>query len=699
MMNVNVKGNGMNGVNGGNNMNWLEEQIVKAEAKRANELVENCVNEVVKEFGLQMPLDEKELKELAWKADEHVGKVIGYYLALEMSRVGATTVAGDILMAIRTMADLEKVIDVEKVKLGSNKVEGFVYSAVFGSDADTAVIEGRIGGKTQIAVVTRAKAELIIEDRLAKLDVEAMRELDEELDADGYNPAIRMFVEDITLVLRACQEIEIDITKDKSLKRILDLVGMIAYGAYVWSQKFKAVKATDNMKELRLARVEDNEAELKYELKVGIYNAEVTSSSVEIKESEELGLGIEDNMSKLQKALLNNYLTNITSPLLGIAKHAGTDVVIDKVLNDLNTFDKGVTAIAEDMAVATRVAKAYMNNLNFDESVEKEVKNDLHNDMAAVLQNTHARAYYASPFYGEAKKQGLGSEAEVFSTLVVGSELFGYNETTKSYGFTSSQHISVVRRYERYEYLQLIADPDKRRFSTQTYKAYGVAADLEIPQGFVVEVEDGKIYKAGDRTNSLGMVLNVKLEQAKQGRFLVLERDENGQAIIRDCRTLNSLRSGDETNMILAEVELNDIDGEFDLNSLVKKQNMTEEEFAQVDRNRKEYLETVIQVANDCGMHYNYAANAFVINAVDGYDALNFECTNGKFMNQSLKAMYMGDTATTVDNITKAGITVEKYTQLRDKVLTERATKDWTLKEVFFVKNKLGLVLEPVANN
>lgn len=653
-----------------NGVNARREELIGAAALAASKI--NQIGNV---------LTNAEVTELVWTLEEHVGNIIGHYYADEASLVGMTTWAGEILMAIRTAEDVLNAIAPDFLAKDGKGTKA--YTSQF-TDEDMAVLTGCRGLKLKAVVV---KGE-----EVAKKILKALKEWDV---VNAEKEEVFAFVLDMARMIRSCQEIEIDITKDKTLTRFMELVKMIAPGAYILTNKFKT-RATrtnpglvTNIRDLRSVRLDKDRAEINYNLSVGhlsytVGTEEISPEVVDCSEVTCEGVvktvdkamvegSIVDDASKFQEQLMDKSMPLFRN-VVEMARMATTDYVITDVKEaiDNNTMEFALKDLAIEMAPMTKAIGDYDRILTFSNVGDKKGQQEY---MSNVLRNTYRRLYSShNSVYTAMTKEALAAKGtnfkEEFSRVVVASELCKYNVEKKEYEFELKHEIPVVKRYCRAEYLTLAVEEANSEFIVNNYKAYGVFEETEEGE---VTIAGRTIVKDGE---VVGRVITDKLAKKVDGRKFFLEKTEDGFNIVEKM-SIQAMRTFPVMDDVLVTMDIVEF-GEFTKERLSFTGKPATQELLDL---REEYIQELRAdlTSEDINIVFDYDKNAFVDVHEDG----NIVMPLGK-KSDCWRDMLQGLT-------TKVNLTPEDNKSFKAKAVKEN--KAYAIKEVFLTGNKVAVIV------
>ena len=668
MKNFNAMEMMINGVN-----NYKMEKAAKiAEAAAKINDIGNVLNDVEKES-------------LYWTIDTHIGNIIGHYYADEASLVGMTTWAGELIMAIRTAEDVKKIINPDFLKKKGRTHKA--YESQF-TDEDIAILEGCRGLKTKAVVVKGEEVAKKILDALETWDID-----------NATNEEVFLFVLDMTRMIRSCQEIEIDITKDKSLVRFMELVAMIAPGAYILSNKFKTrAKGLNpglvtNIKELRgvdITNPQLNKNDLKFKLSIGHLNYVVGTNTSDEEDFSVIG-ECQDVVKTINKAMVNDGVVDCASvfqeelmdktvPLLGrileVAKMSDIDFVISETRDMINTgaIDSKLIDLAKEMAPVTKAVGDYDRILNISNADDKKGKIK---HMSDILRNTYRRLHSAhNSAYSVMTKEKLEAQGydfkEMFSRLVVASELCKYNAEKHDFDFDSKHALTTINKYCRAEYLTLAVDENLNEFISGEHKAYGVHENTEDGE---VKVVGRNIVKDGE---IVGRLITDKLNREVDGRKFYLEkRDE--EFILVEKMSIQAMRMFPSIEDVLVTIDLVEY-GEYTKEKLsFGKENITQ---SKLDL-REAYIQELRMdlTSDEVNLMFDYNKNAFVDVYEDGEIVMPLG-KNSETWRNMLQRLY-----------TKANLTPAQNKEYKKNAAKERIP--YIVKDAFLTGNKIALVVCP----
>lgn len=661
------------------NMNALEGVVVSTEMEQLNKVYEEA-KKAKDEFGAVLSIEA--VNQLTWTVDSHVGNIIGHYFADEASLVGITTYAGEILTAIRTSKDVLYVIDDEHItKDGKGKK---VYVSQF-TEEDMAVLTGMKGLKTKVVVVKGAEHAKKIMDALKNWNI-----------ADATDEEVAIFVADVTRMIRACQEIEIDITKDKTLVRFMDLANMLREGAYILTHKFKTQKTktnpglVTNIKELQKVRLEEDRTDITYEVSIGhltykVGNEEITEDIsdraevitqdvVKIVNKEMVNGGIMDDAAKFQEKLMDKSI-EISSKLVRLAKTAKTDYVITDTMSDIenNVLPQVITDLAQDLAPAVKAAAAADRIISFSGATDKK---GLRKDLSDTLRNTAKKLWLADNHIPSTINKITLADMKtnfrkMFSKMVVASELVTFDAKTNSWGFELRHSIPTVKNLCKAEYLTLAIEDEITEFIVAEYPVFGVANELADCE---VIVKGRNVIK--DDT-IVGRIITDKLSKTVIGRKFYIERNEEGIAMLVEKMSINAMGAFPTEDRILVTTNIVEFDEYTESTLLFNQKDQNNEE---VYETRNAYVELVKEILTDeeTIVNYSYELNALVVN-----EEVEFKLVKNS---DTWKNMMLG-------LVPNPKLSPEENKKVNTAKAKEMVAKGYIVKDVFFSGNKLAMVL------
>lgn len=646
----------------------MELQIIAKEKKAAKNI--NNIGPV---------LSAKEIERLNWTLDTHIGAIIGNYFSDTASLVGATTVAGDKITAIKL--PMHVLFMIEKSYLANGDGTGTERYESYLKDKIVATTGVR-GLKSEICVVSGEKAAKEVLRRLASWDV--VNATIEEVEA---------FVFDMTELLRAAQEIEIDITKDKSLVRFIELTKMIRPGAYILSEKFKTQETwnnkglVNNIKELRQAKL-SKDSDVTYDITIGhltykIGRTEMTEEEIEqgaelingnvikIVDKEMVDNSLVDSYSAFQEQL-SDASTKVLGVLASMAQDKEIDYVIQETYNDIktNALPEAVKTFASDISVLMKAIASYDRMLKTSgvedkKGVIKEMSGLLRNSIKQMWLGNAELANQVNPKTLET--MGI-TFTRLFSKALVAAELFDYDNDRKQYDFKLKSSIPVVKSYCKADYISLQVDNNVKEFEENTYPTFGIADDVE--DGEVVI--NGRLIMRGDVV--LGRVASDRISRKMEGKRFYIERNEEKQAILVEKISIKDLAAINNSNELLVVTSIAEFDGFLKSDLVHNGKNSSQEELNEFYALREEYIDELKDLIADAE-NIAFNANESIIKV----DDVDFKVPT-QFRNALLGLA------------ASFNVSLESNIEMLN-LKSKDVVKSLEIKDVFFSGNKLAMVV------
>lgn len=629
-------------------------------------------------------LSEEAIKELTWTVDAHIGNIIGHYYANEGSLVGMTTYAGEILMAISTKEEvLYAIADEYLAKDGKGKA---AYVSQF-TDADMANLTGLRGLGAKIVVVKgEAHAEMIL-NALKNWNV-----------VDATEEEVAAFVGDVTRMIRACQEIEIDITKDKTLVRFMDLADMLRAKSYILTHKFRIRKTktnpglVTNVRELQAIKTVEERKEAVFTVECGWLKYQVGSeviaedvadraevidkNTVKITNKDLVDGGIMDSGAKFQERLMDKGIKSIAA-ITTLAQMSETDYVITETLSDIenNTLPEAVLDLAQDMAPVTKAGRDYDRIIVMNKLADKK---GLRSGLTNSMRTTNKKLWMANnDIHNAINAKTLAamesSFRRVFSKAVVASELVSFDEKTKTWGFEMRQSIPTVKNLCKAEYLTLAVENQMTEFVVAEHPTFGIANDVVDSEVTVVArniMKDGAV---------IGRIITDKLSKNVVGRKFYIERNAEGVAVLVEKMSIVAMGAFPSEETIIVPTDMIEFD-EFTKENLMF--NGKKQDVETIAKNRAKYIEIVKEILTDVDtdatVNYSYALNAIVVNGTTEFKLVKNSDT--------WKNMMMG-------LVSNPALSPEDNKKVNHAKATELVAKGYIVKDVFFTGKKLAMVL------
>lgn len=625
-------------------------------------------------------LSEEAVKELVWTVDKHVGNIIGHYYADESSLVGMTTWAGERLLAMVTVDDVIKTI-ADKY-LAKDYKGSQTYVSQFTND-DMALLTGCRGLKAKVVVVKGSKHASKILKALKNWNL-----------IDATEEEVAAFKGDMQRMIRACQEIEIDITKDKTLVRFMELADMVNPGSYILTHKFKTRKTrtnpglVTNIKELRKVRLEEDRADIAYNVSIGHLSYQVGSEEIDeavadrseviakdlvkIVDKEMVEEGVVDQASKFQERLMDSSM-KIAKAIVSVAKGAKTDYVITDTFNDIqnNTLPESVLDLAKDFNPTIKAVADFDRIIANNDLADKK---GLRQDISDIGRNTAKMLWLSNDHIHTATTpEALSSMGttlrRLFSKTIVASELYTRDEKEGAWDFTMKHSIPTTKQLFKAEYLTLAVENQTTEFIVNEYPTFGIAND--VADGEVI-VKARSIVKDGE---IVGRIITDKLSKEVTGRKFYLERNEEGMAMLVEKMSIQAMGAFPESKDLLITTEAIMFDGYTREDLFFTGKNQDNEE---LHVNRQNYIEELKEVLVESeDIVYSYENHALVV------DGIEISLTK---KTQNWKNLMMG-------LISNPKQTPEENKKRKHKIAKENVVKEYAVKDVYFSGNKLAMIV------
>lgn len=473
---------------------------------------------------------------------------------------------------------------------GSKTIKGFRYGVVKENVLEDGTVEEQIvsplASKMEFVMSCRNRYVIrvfLASKQLSKELVELITKLDksalEDIDC-------ALLAKDISVFVRAAQEIAIDMTKDKSLTQIIELGDLLETGIFLASQKMKNDKnqtnLTSNARQAAKTRVNNDTFTYTFETPMADYKTSGEIQDAEngickagraVKEAQDL---VVDTNYLVQEKLTVGYIKEVAGPIVNmINAQTGANLLATEVVSRIKQDAQEVKELAFNMNPAIEATRRKSFSLD---SASDEYGDNI-KLMSDDLRCTLKRWELASPEVFNAlsdkyahivdKKERFLNIACECSKIKVAAEMAMPNKKD----FDADRYRGITRRFATPEYLlteglvnNISNDILTKDFTVKAIKAYNVEEGTP-EQRVSIEEERFIVSEAGER---LGQVIHARVKGTS--KYTLRLNDELEYEVV-ESEDIVSMIKKDTGNRFIVVTELPETvelyDEEFKIEDLV----------------------------------------------------------------------------------------------------------------------------------